>query len=244
MGWRGFTARRPLVSAVVLCVVLSVALLVAAGAYLAANPSVGGWSGPFSPGRAGGVGMTGQNELIRTPAGVRFGRSLAVPGAGDAPAGFTLGSVRFSMDVKNLRGWPRPFRQQWTASVNTIVPTTAGPPAQDEQAWRALVAEAIHATPAFTFGGFGDVPAEMLRGADAAQVWRWSALLMNPALRLIHAPLWAAVSILFAVMISAAVGLRMWQRRAMPGRCFRCGYDLRGLATEPCPECGAEREAT
>jgi hypothetical protein len=53
-------------------------------------------------------------------------------------------------------------------------------------------------------------------------------------LRVIYVPLWP-----FAVLAGGAAGLLYWRRKATPlaGHC-RCGYDLRGLVAERCPECG------
>jgi hypothetical protein len=54
-------------------------------------------------------------------------------------------------------------------------------------------------------------------------------------------PLWIPIAIL------AACGAFLWWRdrpRFPAGRCARCGYDLSGVATGPCPECGAERAAS
>ncbi len=54
-------------------------------------------------------------------------------------------------------------------------------------------------------------------------------------LRVDYVPLWPwlALSVL-------ASGLLWWRagRRVLPGHCRECGYDLRGLSGDKCPECG------
>ena len=57
----------------------------------------------------------------------------------------------------------------------------------------------------------------------------------SPAHGLVSIPLWP-IAILLGV-----TSVALWCRDARatdPGRCPRCGYDLAGLATTPCPECG------
>jgi len=60
-----------------------------------------------------------------------------------------------------------------------------------------------------------------------------------------HRILWLGVlgdlSILaaFAAIIFSLVKLRREIRRRRPGHCAKCDYDLAGLRTGKCPECGA-----
>lgn len=53
-------------------------------------------------------------------------------------------------------------------------------------------------------------------------------------------------TVLFAaVWMGALLAVRrLVRRRAKPGTCEECGYDLRGLSGEKCPECGAAMAAT
>jgi len=48
-------------------------------------------------------------------------------------------------------------------------------------------------------------------------------------------------AVLLAARLLMLMNGRQWRQwnRAAEGRCWRCGYDLRGSAGE-CPECGAE----
>ncbi len=55
------------------------------------------------------------------------------------------------------------------------------------------------------------------------------------ALSVLYVPLWP-----WAVLFALAAG-GLWRaagRRIAPGHCAACGYDLRGLRGEKCPECG------
>lgn len=58
------------------------------------------------------------------------------------------------------------------------------------------------------------------------------------ALRVVYVPLWP-----WLVLSAAAAGGLWWKagKRIAPGHCRECGYDLRGLSGEKCPECGAGR---
>jgi hypothetical protein len=51
---------------------------------------------------------------------------------------------------------------------------------------------------------------------------------------LLEVPLWMPLLLLLAPLIVSAV-----RRRVRKGRCLSCGYDLRGMSGEKCPECGA-----
>ena len=52
-------------------------------------------------------------------------------------------------------------------------------------------------------------------------------------------PLWLSTCVLVTLMSIPLVRgpLRRWHRR-WKGRCLECGYDLRGLRSRRCPECG------
>jgi hypothetical protein len=49
----------------------------------------------------------------------------------------------------------------------------------------------------------------------------------------------------WAVLASAAFAAGQWVRRhgIDPGLCAKCGYDLRGLPSKRCPECGHDSES-
>lgn len=51
----------------------------------------------------------------------------------------------------------------------------------------------------------------------------------------LYIPLWPLI-----VLFGGSTTLMWWRSRSavVPGHCRKCGYDLRGIATEPCPECG------
>ncbi len=60
---------------------------------------------------------------------------------------------------------------------------------------------------------------------------RWDA---QPLSTWLWLPLWIPIATLLAAALAATR-----TQRSRPGRCPRCGYDLRGLETgSPCPECG------
>lgn len=57
------------------------------------------------------------------------------------------------------------------------------------------------------------------------------------SLTVLNIPLWPWVS-----LFGGLAGLLWWRScKAFPGHCRKCGYDLAGLATEMCPECGTLR---
>jgi hypothetical protein len=58
----------------------------------------------------------------------------------------------------------------------------------------------------------------------------------------LEVPLWMPIALLGAPYL--AVWARRWRRRRAPWQCDGCGYDLRGMNAEKCPECGRmiERE--
>jgi hypothetical protein len=52
---------------------------------------------------------------------------------------------------------------------------------------------------------------------------------------------------LLTIPCAVAAGLAVWLLRPRaypPGRCRRCGYDLRGLPNEGCPECGHRKASS
>jgi hypothetical protein len=70
----------------------------------------------------------------------------------------------------------------------------------------------------------------------------WVATYNNVTLnRRVWAPAWFVVA-LTALLPALDARLLVRARRARRvGRCFSCGYDLRGTSGGRCPECGAER---
>lgn len=50
----------------------------------------------------------------------------------------------------------------------------------------------------------------------------------------------------WAVVFGALAGYLWWlqRKRILPGHCRACAYDLRGLTTDRCPECGKPADAT
>lgn len=60
---------------------------------------------------------------------------------------------------------------------------------------------------------------------------------------------WVTVVPLWIVLVTLTVPtLWLWRidrRRAVPGHCLECGYDLRGsIGSERCPECGTPTDST
>ncbi len=66
----------------------------------------------------------------------------------------------------------------------------------------------------------------------------WTALRMLIARRLAVAFGWGFGAYVLGLIVAGLVALR----RGADGLCEHCGYDLRGLAHERCPECGAEHK--
>jgi hypothetical protein len=226
----GFIARRPFVCAWVVFALSSLLLLVLAGFTLATFPQLGGWYGSRRPAPPGGVTTySWHNQLVRTREGVRLGKPVDEPPLIAPPTGTVLGSVRFTIRIEHLHGWPRDVEEHWTVSVDQVDPTAAGPPATEAAAWRALVVEA---------NALARRPAAASRGEADFRAWYPGAFFANPYLRLLHAPWWGGGAIVIAAVISVFVGRRLWSRRHPAGCCARCGYDLRGLAPGLCPECG------
>lgn len=46
--------------------------------------------------------------------------------------------------------------------------------------------------------------------------------------------------LLFLFLVSPAIWLISLLLKPKPGHCIKCGYDLRGSPSGPCPECGAQ----
>jgi hypothetical protein len=69
-------------------------------------------------------------------------------------------------------------------------------------------------------------------GAERASVV-WSGVLLN-ALSVLVLGTW----IMSFMWIPRAVRKNIFARRARPGLCVKCGYDLSGLSISRCPECG------
>lgn len=55
------------------------------------------------------------------------------------------------------------------------------------------------------------------------------------SLRVVNVPLW---QLLLVFLIAAGVSWRIAARMFPVGHCSACGYDLRGLGSGKCPECG------
>jgi len=110
--------------------------------------------------------------------------------------------------------------------------------------WVGLLGSPLAAlAPAWLLGRFS--PANMVWPAIglAAPLIVWSAgLLTEPGPLLLvgsAAALWMALTIL-----PARHGRRRRHSRLlMAGRCVRCGYDLDGIPSKMCPECGPLRDA-
>ncbi len=82
------------------------------------------------------------------------------------------------------------------------------------------------ALPCLGFGVFG-----MLASFEVTGTERWTAIAIYAAFEL--------------GILVAAVFVWRWALRPMriPGTCMSCGYQLRGIAPDRCPECGATIEA-
>lgn len=63
---------------------------------------------------------------------------------------------------------------------------------------------------------------------------RWFCL--TPPVRTVKAPAWL---IALVTPFASLLAYRRIVRQVPPGRCARCGYDLRGITSSRCPECGA-----
>lgn len=57
-------------------------------------------------------------------------------------------------------------------------------------------------------------------------------------LKVISIPLWAPALLLLMPTLLLLGYLRRLRRRVTDGKCLHCGYDLRGIASDRCPECG------
>lgn len=56
----------------------------------------------------------------------------------------------------------------------------------------------------------------------------------------VHIPLWQPTLLLLA-LAAFSHGLHLGAWRVDPARCSACGYDLKGVSAERCPECGEPR---
>ncbi|MFG0275790.1 MAG: hypothetical protein ACF8QF_12120 [Phycisphaerales bacterium] len=105
-------------------------------------------------------------------------------------------------------------------------------------AWWALVSIAIGAAAAGVYRsraagvhiGVATFAVPLAAGALAMRAW-------------LVAPPWigfvGAIALWNIWVVAVIVRTESPELRAQPGRCSRCGYDLRGAADPRCPECGA-----
>jgi len=83
-----------------------------------------------------------------------------------------------------------------------------------------------------------------LTESELVQVLRRAGMVTGPA-REVRVTLWLIADVIGLVLLAVWIRktlawLLRWRsgRRALAGRCPSCGYDLTGLATSTCPECG------
>ena len=57
-------------------------------------------------------------------------------------------------------------------------------------------------------------------------------------LKIVSIPLWALALLPLVPTVLLVAYLRRSRRRAQAGTCLHCGYDLRGITSDRCPECG------
>lgn len=85
--------------------------------------------------------------------------------------------------------------------------------------------------------------AECIHAEDHPPLWRWNFR----ALRFAHGSRQMLDLLIPAWLPAVLCGLPMawlwWIDRRVPGRCETCNYDLIGLTSTRCPECGCERDS-
>ncbi|MEX2218181.1 MAG: hypothetical protein WD749_05420 [Phycisphaerales bacterium] len=231
---------RPRLRALAVFGVAAAALCTGAGVYLASNPQAGGyaWS-DIRPGGPTTHTAEWHHVFARTSTGVALlGRVDAEP-ARSVPAGaVVLGSAAFTVR-RVLTGFPRYTRVEWTVDAFNVEPASAGPPAHDKRAWRALVA-ATYANRDRYYRYYDSPPGNVLEGDRQGITVHPGAFALNAAERLWRSPTWLGACLLAAALLALAPSAgRLVRRRPRPGHCAACGYDRRGIPAGPCPECGA-----
>jgi hypothetical protein len=219
---------------VIVYVAAAAALCVGTGVYLALHPEVGGWRGvwPSAPGRSTYT-LSTLNLIMRTPEGIRLG--AAITSALDMPSGTPgcLGCADFVIQ-QATSGWPYESREDYTLTLIAVTPGY-GPAAGDERAWRRLVAQALAGSMTAQFPE--GLPVEALARKGTATVVHPLRFGRSAVERLWHAPTFLAASLAAPAPLALWVWWRV-RRRFEPGLCTGCGYDLAGLRTGVCPECG------
>ncbi len=171
-------------------------------------------------------------NIIRAAGGAWF--ELRGPGLSIPPAGALVGKAAFTVG-EAVRGWPRPTQIIWDLTLDKIEPAPGGPGADDETAWRSMIAQALD----HNFPGRYKLPAAMRGGAAHATSWHPTAFILNMGERLWYSPRWSIGSLAIAGVVGLVVGVLLQRHpRRAPGACRQCGYDLTGLAAGVCPECG------
>lgn len=70
--------------------------------------------------------------------------------------------------------------------------------------------------------------------------WPWVERCFAPDGHGIHVPFWL---LLLTVAAPTAIAFYRDRRRIPPGHCSKCGYDLTGIVSGVCPECGLKFDA-
>jgi hypothetical protein len=229
--------RRPWIGATAALVIALLISAAAAGGYLAAHPSLPVWSGARPGTPISVLGTSGYDiEVLR--AGDQYWLNVPARTRQVGPA-TPLGKAAFTV-FKSETGWPRGTSIDWRITLTNVVPGPGAPPPSDEQAWRRAIAEALVRTVPEMYP---DLPGSIRAGDDRGTSLHPRAFVLNAAERLWHAPTWLGLCIGLAAAVALAVGIYLHGHpRLAPGACRACGYDMTGLSTAICPECGATRQ--